>query len=154
MFCTRCGHPNKSGAHFCANCGGALQEDTTVTLTPVEVEDEFGEDHALLQEELEDGQALLVVKRGPNAGSTFLVESDKDTVTLGRNPDSDVFLDDVTVSRRHAEVRRREDGSFHVHDSQSLNGTYVNGERVEQTKLATGDEIQIGKFKLLFIPAE
>ena len=153
MFCTRCGHPNKTGAHFCANCGHSLQEDTTVTLSPVEVEDAFAEDHALLQEELEDGQALLVVKRGPNAGSTFLVESDQATVTLGRNPESDVFLDDVTVSRRHAEIRSRDDG-FHVHDVQSLNGTYVNGERVEETKLATGDEIQVGKFKLLFIPAE
>lgn len=154
MFCTRCGHPNKAGAHFCANCGGALQEDTTVTLTPVEAEEEFADDHALLQEELESGQALLIVKRGPNAGSTFLIEADQDMVTMGRNPESDVFLDDVTVSRKHAELRRREDGSFHVHDIQSLNGTYVNGERVEETMLASGDEIQVGKFKIVFIPGE
>jgi pSer/pThr/pTyr-binding forkhead associated (FHA) protein len=153
LFCTRCGHPNKTGAHFCANCGHSLQEDTTVTLTPVEVDEGLADDHALLQEELEEGQALLVVKRGPNAGSTFLIEADQATVTLGRNPESDVFLDDVTVSRKHAEVRRH-DEAFHVHDVQSLNGTYVNGERVEETKLATGDEIQVGKFKLLFIPAE
>jgi pSer/pThr/pTyr-binding forkhead associated (FHA) protein len=92
-----------------------------------------------------------LVKRGPNAGSTFLLKEDETTV--GRDPRSAIFLDDVTVSRRHAIVRRR-DGGWFVVDSGSLNGTYVNGEQVEETKLATGDEVQIGKFKLTFFAAE
>jgi pSer/pThr/pTyr-binding forkhead associated (FHA) protein len=122
-------------------------------LTPVEIEDELGEDLSHLQEELETGQALVAVKRGPNAGSTFLIESGTDVTTLGRDPGSDIFLDDVTVSRRHAEIRRR-DGGFFLHDLGSLNGTYVNRERVEETKLASSDEVQVGKFKLLFFPGE
>jgi len=153
LFCTRCGHPNKSGARFCANCGDPLKEDTTLTLNPVDVDDEGVDDHSHLQEDLEPGQALLVVKHGPNAGSTFLIEAEDTTVTVGRQQDSVIFLDDVTVSRKHAEIRRRDDG-FHVHDRGSLNGTYVNGERVEETKLASGDEVQIGKFKLIFYPGE
>lgn len=153
MFCTRCGHPNKAGARFCANCGDPLKEDTTLTLNPVDVDDDGGDDHAYLQQDLEPGQALVVVKHGPNAGSTFLIEAEDATVTIGRQPDSVIFLDDVTVSRMHAEIRRRDDG-FHVHDRGSLNGTYVNGERVEETKLASGDELQVGKFKLVFLPGE
>ena len=114
----------------------------------MEVEgDEAPEDVFQPAEELEPGQALLVVKRGANAGSTFLI--DKDVTTAGRHPESDIFLDDVTVSRRHAEVRR--DGErFLVLDLGSLNGTYVNRERVDETELASGDELQIGKFKLVF----
>ena len=94
------------------------------------------------------GSALLVVKRGPNAGSRFLL--DRDTTSAGRHPDSDIFLDDVTVSRRHAEFRR--DGAeFVVVDVGSLNGTYVNRERVEAATLSNGDEVQIGKFRLVFL---
>jgi pSer/pThr/pTyr-binding forkhead associated (FHA) protein len=94
------------------------------------------------------GSALLVVKRGPNAGSRFLL--DRDTTSAGRHPDSDIFLDDVTVSRRHAEFRR-EGGEFVVIDVGSLNGTYVNREPVDQAILAGGDEVQIGKFRLVFL---
>jgi pSer/pThr/pTyr-binding forkhead associated (FHA) protein len=94
------------------------------------------------------GSALLVVKRGPNAGSRFLL--DRDTTSAGRHPDSDIFLDDVTVSRRHAEFRR-EGGEFVVIDVGSLNGTYVNREPVDQAVLANGDEVQIGKFRLVFL---
>jgi pSer/pThr/pTyr-binding forkhead associated (FHA) protein len=94
------------------------------------------------------GSALLVVKRGPNAGSRFLL--DRDTTSAGRHPDSDIFLDDVTVSRRHAEFRR--DGAeFVVVDVGSLNGTYVNREPVDTAVLANGDEVQIGKFRLVFL---
>lgn len=93
-------------------------------------------------------QALLVVKRGPNAGSRFLL--DMDTTSAGRHPDSDIFLDDVTVSRRHAEFRR-EGGEFVVIDVGSLNGTYVNREPVDQAVLTGGDEVQIGKFRLVFL---
>ena len=147
MYCTRCGHPNKDGARFCANCGAPLLDETTVGITPVEVDEEVGEEFPFPGEELQPGQALLVVKRGPNAGSTFLIEND--VTTAGRSTDGDIFLDDITVSRKHAEILR-EGTEFTIHDRGSLNGTYVNGERVEGTKLATGDEIQIGKFKLVF----
>ncbi|MET0198370.1 MULTISPECIES: glycogen accumulation regulator GarA [Nocardiaceae] len=94
------------------------------------------------------GSALLVVKRGPNAGSRFLL--DQPTTSAGRHPDSDIFLDDVTVSRRHAEFRQEED-SFQVVDVGSLNGTYVNREPVDSAVLANGDEVQIGKFRLVFL---
>jgi len=150
LFCTRCGHPNADDARFCAECGAPLQGDTTLSLTPIEPEDEVAEEFPFPHDELERGQALLLVKRGPNAGSTFLIE--QDVTTAGRRPESDVFLDDVTVSRSHAEIQRRGD-EFFAQDKGSLNGTYVNGERVEETKLASGDEIQIGLFKLMFFAA-
>lgn len=151
MYCTRCGHRNPSESRFCAKCGHPLQDDTTVGLTPTEIEDETGEEIHLPLDDLREGQALLVVKRGPNAGSQFLIE--KDVTTAGRHPESDIFLDDITVSRRHAEVRRK-DGGFIVYDMGSLNGTYVNRERVENTQLANGDELQIGKFKLVFFAGQ
>ncbi|HPY24119.1 MAG: hypothetical protein QG655_2040 [Actinomycetota bacterium] len=94
------------------------------------------------------GSALLVVKRGPNAGSRFLL--DQPTTSAGRHPDSDIFLDDVTVSRRHAEFRL-DTGDFQVVDVGSLNGTYVNREPVDSATLANGDEVQIGKFRLVFL---
>ena len=94
------------------------------------------------------GSALLVVKRGPNAGSRFLL--DQASTSAGRHPDSDIFLDDVTVSRRHAEFRL-ESGEFQVVDVGSLNGTYVNREPVDTAVLANGDEVQIGKFRLVFL---
>ncbi|MDY5785369.1 MULTISPECIES: oxoglutarate dehydrogenase inhibitor Odhl [unclassified Corynebacterium] len=97
---------------------------------------------------LPEGAALLVVKRGPNAGARFLL--DRDTTTAGRHPEADIFLDDVTVSRRHAEFRRNE-GSFEVVDVGSLNGTYVNREPRNSQALSAGDEIQIGKFRLVFL---
>ncbi len=102
-------------------------------------------------ENLPEGAALLVVKRGPNAGARFLL--DQDTTTAGRHPEADIFLDDVTVSRRHAEFRRTE-GSFEVVDVGSLNGTYVNREPRNSQALSTGDEIQIGKFRLVFLADE
>ncbi|HUR14309.1 MAG TPA: FHA domain-containing protein [Mycobacteriales bacterium] len=94
------------------------------------------------------GTALLVVKRGPNAGSRFLL--DADLTTAGRHPNSDIFLDDITVSRRHAEFLREGSG-FAVRDVGSLNGTYLNRERIEQSSLAGGDEVQIGKYRLVFL---
>ena len=94
------------------------------------------------------GSALLVVTRGPNAGSRFLL--DQPVTSAGRHPGSDIFCDDITVSRRHAEFRL-ENGEFHVVDVGSLNGTYVNREPVEAAVLANGDEIQIGKFRLVFL---
>jgi pSer/pThr/pTyr-binding forkhead associated (FHA) protein len=99
-------------------------------------------------ESLPAGSALLVVKRGPNAGSRFLL--DRPSTSAGRHPDSDIFLDDVTVSRRHAEFRN-DHGEFIVVDVGSLNGTYVNREPVDTAVLANGDEVQIGKFRLVFL---
>jgi len=122
-----------------------------VSFTPIEIEEEAGDEAGAPQAELEPGQALLVVQRGPNAGSKFLI--DKDLTTAGRHPESDIFLDDVTVSRRHAEFRR-DDGKFYIHDVGSLNGTYVNRQRVDEAQLVTGDELQIGKFKLTFYMGE
>ncbi|HET9672366.1 MAG TPA: FHA domain-containing protein [Actinomycetota bacterium] len=150
VFCTRCGHPNRDDARFCAECGAPLQDDSTLALTPIEPEDEDAAEFPFPDDELEPGQALLQVKRGPNAGSTFLLDADASTV--GRSPDSAVFLDDITVSRQHATFERRPDGWF-VLDGGSLNGTYVNGEQVDETKLAAGDLVQIGRFKLTFFQA-
>jgi pSer/pThr/pTyr-binding forkhead associated (FHA) protein len=151
VFCTRCGHPNKDDARYCAECGHPLHEDVTVSLPAIEGEDEAHDEFPFPHDELGEGQALLLVKRGPNAGSTFLL--DADNTTVGRNPDSAVFLDDVTVSRKHAVMERRDVDAWFVRDVGSLNGTYVNGEQVNETKLATGDEVQIGRFKLTFFAA-
>jgi pSer/pThr/pTyr-binding forkhead associated (FHA) protein len=151
VFCTNCGHPNRDDARFCAECGHPLQEDVTVTLPPVEAEEEVHDEFPFPHDELEPGQALLLVKRGPNAGSTFLL--DQDATTVGRSTEGDVFLDDVTVSRKHAIFERRTGGAWFVRDVGSLNGTYVNGEQVDETKLASGDEVQIGRFKVTFFAA-
>ena len=97
---------------------------------------------------LPSGSALLVVKRGPNTGSRFVL--DQPVTLAGRHPDSDIFCDDITVSRRHAEFRRHS-SEFQVVDVGSLNGTYVNREPVQSAVLANGDEIQIGKFRLVFL---
>ena len=99
-------------------------------------------------EALPPGSALLVVKRGPNAGSRFLL--DQPTTTAGRHPNSDIFLDDITVSRRHAQFRCVS-GEFQVVDVGSLNRTYVNREPVDSAVLANGDEVQLGKFRLVFL---
>ena len=122
-----------------------------MSLSPVEVEGDAPDEFPFPEDELEPGQALLLVKHGPNAGSTFMIA--EDLTTAGRSPESDVFLDDVSVSRKHAEIRRQPDG-FYIHDLGSMNGTYVNRERVEVTKLAARDEVQIGRFRLVFFLGE
>jgi len=119
-------------------------------VTPAE-EREGDEDLKVSPDELAAGAALLVVRKGPNEGSKYML--DAEVTQAGRHPDSDIFLDDITVSRRHAEIIRRSDG-FHVLDVGSLNGTYVNRDRVEETKLSNGDELQIGKFKLVFFTGQ
>ena len=121
-----------------------------MTLPAIEPEEEGSEEFPFPDDALHAGQALLLVKRGPNAGSRFLL--DRDVTTAGRHPDSDIFLDDVTVSRRHVEFRRENDG-FSVHDVGSLNGTYLNRERIDSAVLSSSDEVQIGKFRLVYLTA-
>jgi pSer/pThr/pTyr-binding forkhead associated (FHA) protein len=148
VYCSQCGHPNPDDAKFCARCGAPLQGESTLSLTPVEADEDAADEFPFPHDELQPGQGLLLVKRGPNAGSRFLL--DRSTTSAGRHPDSDIFLDDVTVSRRHAEFRR-DAGEFVVVDVGSLNGTYVNREPVDTAVLSTGDEVQIGKFRLVFL---
>jgi pSer/pThr/pTyr-binding forkhead associated (FHA) protein len=157
-FCTECGHQNPDGARFCANCGHRLvsvdrRDDQTSTLgfgAPERGDDSDSHlspaDEAAV-EALPKGSALLVVQRGPSAGSRFLLDTDE--VSAGRHPDSEIFLDDVTVSRRHAVFRRTSHG-YLVADVGSLNGTYVNRDRIDEVLLSGGDEVQIGKYRLVY----
>ncbi len=169
-FCAQCGHSNPDESRFCSNCGNALRapsvaptpsvtsggETSTITIGSVDgadggaeaVESLSSADQAAV-DALPSGSALLVVRRGPNSGSRFLLDSDK--TTAGRHPSSDIFLDDVTVSRRHAEFSRSGE-RFVVRDVGSLNGTYVNRERIDEATLAGGDEVQIGKYRLVYYP--
>ena len=164
VCCTQCGHANPDGARFCTNCGTPLSRDvspvgdqgdstSTMSLSAIEaaVEYEQGEEPAADQmgvEALPPNAGLLLVRRGPNAGSRFLL--DRDITTVGRHPESDIFLDDVTVSRRHAEFHRH-GGRFSVRDMGSLNGTYANRERIDEIALSSGDEVQIGRFRLVYL---
>ena len=156
VFCTKCGHRNALRAKFCSSCGAALEvdsgEETTITFAPVDATGEIlDDDVALALEEMPDATSMVVVKRGPNAGSKFVLEGE--VTRAGRHPDSDIFLDDITVSRRHAEIVRTGDG-YSVRDAGSLNGTYLNRERIEDAPLANGDELQIGKFRLVFLTGQ
>jgi pSer/pThr/pTyr-binding forkhead associated (FHA) protein len=170
-FCTECGHQNPDDARFCSQCGhrlvpaaaggtgapgaGESAGETTATITfgAPSKETELREERSLNDADaaavdaLPPGSALLVVQRGPSAGSRFLL--DTDVVSAGRHPDSEIFLDDVTVSRRHAEFRRGATG-YRVADVGSLNGTYVNRDRIDEVELQGGDEVQIGKYRLVY----
>ena len=148
---------DENGRAAGAGDGGTTPEPTTMRFQgvgePEKVDPDArglsAEDQATI-EALRPGTALLVVLRGPNSGARFLL--DDPVVTAGRHPDSDIFLDDVTVSRKHAEFRRV-DAGYTVHDVGSLNGTYVDKELVEQAVLHIGDEVQIGKFRLVYSAA-
>ena len=151
MRCRRCGHQNEADANYCSSCGTALSGDddeTTLSLAALEdrqaIEEEFGG----LLEEIPSGTGLLVVRRGPNQGSSFIL--DRTVTSLGRHPDSDIFLDDVTVSRRHAEITRNDRG-YEVRDAGSLNGTYVDHKRVDTAPLHHLADLQIGRFVLVFL---
>ena len=163
MFCNRCGHRNPPGANFCSSCGATLERSpgeagTNTTALPAVVllpgdtaAEPFPLEHGDLLHDVPAGGSVLVVTRGPNTGSRFVLGPENTVVTIGRHPDSDIFLDDITVSRRHAEVRHQE-GAFWARDVGSLNGTYLNRELIEDnTALASGDELQVGKFRLLFL---
>ncbi len=151
IVCRNCGHANQAGSNFCSSCGMVLgrREDSTDTMAILEVGAEPGEEliNSLI-ESAPRGAALLVVKSGPAAGTSFILEKPK--TTIGRHPDSDIFLDDITVSRRHAEFVR-EGEEYSLSDVGSLNGTYVNHVRTDHEDLKSGDEVQIGKYRLLFI---
>ena len=153
VFCNRCGHRNPAGSNFCSSCGDPLGgggDETTIVFS-TDVPGETGdEDLSVSLEGLPEGMGMLMVKRGPNAGSRFTL--DAEVTRAGRHPDSEIFLDDITVSRRHAEFVRQGPG-YVVRDVGSLNGTYLNRERLESAPLAHGDEVQIGKFKLVFLAA-
>lgn len=146
LVCPRCEHRNPLDARFCSSCGTALTDRDAGEATEshdVEVDDEP-------TPEIDAGGdgAAFVVHRGPKAGSRYAL--DEPLITIGRDPESTIFLDDVTVSRRHAEVRTTPDGSHVVADVGSLNGTYVNREGVEEAGLVDGDVVQIGRFKLIY----
>ena len=150
MHCPECGFVNAEGANYCQKCGAFLAEasaegdttaayqlDETGELKPVDIEQVSGE-----------GATLAIRAGGGRAGEIFAVAGEK--MTIGRSPDAEVFLDDVTVSRNHALLVRRRDGLY-VDDLGSLNGTYVNRRRIESHKLANGDELQVGKYKLTYL---
>ena len=146
VYCPECGFQNPEAANYCARCGAHIvrpdESETTMTYTPEEAEEE-----GQLPEEI-TGPALIVRSGGGRSGETFPLEGDR--ITVGRSPDCDIFLDDVTVSRKHASIDRSGVG-FTIADEGSLNGTFVNKRRVESAELADGDELQIGKYRLTFL---
>jgi pSer/pThr/pTyr-binding forkhead associated (FHA) protein len=150
-FCNQCGHRNPPESNFCSSCGAPLDvpDDRTITIAKVDPhQDAIGpEDDVVVPLTEIRESAVLIVRSGPQAGSRFVL--DHDVTDLGRHPESRISLDDITVSRRHAEIRRTDDG-YVIVDAGSLNGTYVNQERVERAALVHGDEVQIGKFRLVF----
>jgi FHA domain len=149
VACVFCGHANPAGANFCSSCGASLHidqpNDSTVTL--------HAEHHDHPTGDGTDGSKMpgvLVLRRGIDSTESFPLAASRSVV--GRNPESTIFLDDVTVSRKHAEIEAVADG-YSIRDCGSLNGTYVNRERISEQVLHTGDEVQIGKFRLIFLSA-
>jgi pSer/pThr/pTyr-binding forkhead associated (FHA) protein len=150
VYCPECGFQNPEAANYCSKCGALLVHDesgsdTTMSYTPEEGEEE-GPD--LLEELRTEGPALVVRSGGGRAGEHFLLQ--QESITVGRSPECDIFLDDVTVSRRHALVKQA-NGGFLIEDQGSLNGTFLNRRRIESAPLEDGDEVQIGKYKLTFL---
>ena len=151
VFCNACGHRNPPESIFCSSCGSPLDnlDDRTVTLTAVDpLLDATGSHDEVVvpMGALPRDAAVLIVRSGPQAGERFVLEDG--TTHLGRHPDSEIMLDDITVSRRHVAIERTTEG-YVVTDEGSLNGTYINQERVERALLHHGDELQIGKFRLV-----
>ena len=150
VYCPECGFQNPESANYCSKCGALLVKDeggaeTTQTYTPEEIADEDGP----LDEIAAEGPALVVRSGGGRAGEHFSPQGDR--TTIGRSPDNDIFLDDVTVSRKHA-VLVQSGGEIQIEDLGSLNGTFVNRRRIDSAaRLESGDEVQIGKYRLSFI---
>ena len=149
VYCPECGFQNPEAANYCARCGALLHKqesgETTMTFMPDEAVEEASELEGLGVE----GPALIVRSGGGRAGETFLL--DENRITIGRSPDCNVFLDDVTVSRRHAVVTKERANQIQIEDLGSLNGTFLNRKRIERADLTDGDELQIGKYKLTFL---
>jgi FHA domain len=148
IYCSECGFLNPEAANYCSRCGALLEKgdaasESTQSFSAEEVE---GHESDLL-EGLE-GPALVVRSGGGRAGETFLPAGER--TRIGRSPDCEIFLDDVTVSRNHAVLVER-DGAFHVEDLGSLNGTFVNRRRIDNVRLQNGDELQVGKYRLTFV---
>lgn len=151
VFCNSCGHRNPPESSFCSSCGSPLDnlDDRTVTLTAVDpLLDATGphDDVVVPMGSLPRDASVLIVRSGAQAGERFVLEAG--VTHLGRHPDSEIMLDDITVSRRHVAIERTTEG-YVVTDEGSLNGTYINQERVERSLLHHGDELQIGKFRLV-----
>jgi hypothetical protein len=148
VYCQECGFQNPESANYCSRCGALLSKgepavETTQTFSPEEVGDHLEhEDFGL------EGPALVVRAGGGRAGESFKPTGER--TRIGRSPDCEIFLDDVTVSRNHA-VLVQENGKFHVEDQGSLNGTFVNRKRIDNAPLTEGDELQIGKYRMTFI---
>jgi hypothetical protein len=149
VYCPECGFQNPETANYCARCGALLVKDepgseTTMSYTPEEGE----EGTAPTLEELgAEGPALVVRSGGGRAGEHFVPQGER--TTIGRSPDCDIFLDDVTVSRKHAVLVYKDD-AFFIEDQGSLNGTFLNRRRIESAELSDDDELQIGKYRLVF----
>lgn len=153
VFCNRCGHRNPPTSGFCSACGSVLDlvDDRTITLAKVDpLQDAPGTDDDIVVDlgEIAAGTAILVVRSGEEEGDYFVLSSA--VTTIGRHAESTIVLDDITVSRRHSEIHKTE-GRYLVKDAGSLNGTYVNQERVDVAELRQGDELQVGKFHLVFL---
>jgi sulfur carrier protein ThiS len=150
IYCPECGFQNLESAHFCSRCGALLvteaePDETTQTFSAEEIHEERGD---LLEELGIDGPALVIRSGGGRTGEAFSL--DRSQTTIGRSPECDIFLDDVTVSRRHAVVAQGDDG-FAIEDLGSLNGTFLNRSRIERDTLENGDEVQIGKYRLIYL---
>jgi hypothetical protein len=147
VYCPECGFQNPEAANYCARCGAHLTPgeagDVTETFDPGELE----EAGAAIEDAME-GPALVVRSGGGRAGESFHAQGER--TSIGRSPDCDIFLDDVTVSRKHA-VLTAADGKFRIEDQGSLNGTFVNRKRIESAELENGDEVQVGKYRLTFL---
>jgi hypothetical protein len=151
VHCPECGFINREGANFCQKCGAHLVDETHGDQTTITYKvDETGELKPVDLDEVvaSEGAALVIRSGGGRAGESFAIEGER--VTIGRSPDAAVFLDDVTVSRNHALLVKRRDGLY-IDDLGSLNGTYVNRRRIESHKLQSGDDLQIGKYKLTYL---
>jgi hypothetical protein len=156
ITCTNCGSQNDASARFCSQCGAAMAGDLDHTGALTSLAATGGTSGALqpvgqgTDRTVEPGGCVLIIQRGPGQGTEYPLAPTRDVVTIGRAPEADIFLDDVTVSRKHAEIRKGAEG-WSVRDSGSLNGTYVNRVRVDDQHLRGGEEIQIGKFRFLFL---
>jgi len=151
MHCPECGFVNTEGANYCQKCGAFLGDvgpPTSDTTAAYQVTDTGEQKPVDLDKIAAEGATLVIRSGGGRAGETFALDGER--TAIGRSPDSEVFLDDVTVSRNHALLVRRRDGIY-IDDLGSLNGTYVNRERIESHRLVDGDELQVGKYKLSYL---